>query len=159
MIYFWFIRSEPSIRFKEGSDLDNMQRGDIIIITACLLAIFPFSKTVRAREYYQLPGVMHVHTTYSSGRYSIEELIDKAKEKNLEVLVLTDHDQVVMEYGLFPFRNLIKRREEKKSVLQVGPKIYLSEIKRFNQKQQSVLVVAGVQSSPFYYRKWCSNCL
>ncbi|MCP4627147.1 MAG: PHP domain-containing protein [bacterium] len=62
---------------------------------------------------------MHVHTTYSSGRYSIEELVAKAKEKNLEVLVLTDHDQVVMEYGLFPFRNIIKRREEKKSVLRL----------------------------------------
>jgi len=130
-----------------------MQRGDITIITACFLAIFLFSSTVLAREYYQLPGVMHVHTTYSSGRYSIEELVTKAKEKNLEVLVLTDHDQVVMEYGLFPFRNIIKRREEKKSVLQVGPKIYLSEIKRLNQKQQSVLVVPGVQSSPFYYWK------
>ena len=121
------------------------------IVAAGFLAIFLYGKTVLAREYYQLAGVMHVHSTFSSGRYSIEELIAKAKEKKLEVLVLTDHDQVVMEYGLFPFRNIIKKREERNSVLQVGPKNYLSEIRQLNQKQDSVLVIAGVQSSPFYY--------
>jgi hypothetical protein len=132
-----------------------MRRGNITIIAIGFLAILLFGKTVLAREYYQLPGVMHVHSTFSSGRYSIEELVAKAKEKDLEVLVLTDHDQVVMEYGVFPLRNLIKRREERNSVLQVGPEVYLSEIKRLNQEQQSVLVVVGAESSPFYY--WSGN--
>ncbi len=130
-----------------------MQLSKITIIAAGLLTLFLFSKTVIAREYIQLPGVVHVHTTYSSGRYSIEELVAKAEEKKLGVLVLTDHDLVVMEYGLFPLRHLIKRREERNSVLQVGPEAYLSEIKRLNTKQQSVLIIPGVQSSPFYYWK------
>ena len=47
-----------------------------------------------------------------SSDLSIEELIAKAEDKKLGVLVLTDHDRVVMEYGLFPFRHLIKKREE-----------------------------------------------
>jgi len=64
-----------------------------------------------AGEYIQLPGVIHVHSSFSSGQYSIGELVSRAGNKGLEVLILTDHDQVVMEYGLFPFRNLIKRRE------------------------------------------------
>ena len=130
-----------------------MQLNKITIIAAGLLALFLFGTTVTAREYIQLPGVMHVHTTYSSGRYSIEELIAKADEKKLDVLVLTDHDQVVMEYGLFPFRHLIKKREERNSVLQIGPEVYLSEIKRLNTQQKSVLIIPGVQSSPFYYWK------
>ena len=54
------------------------------------------------------------------GCHSIEELVAKADEKKLGVLVLTDHDQVVMEYGLFPLRHLVKKREEKKSVLRIG---------------------------------------
>jgi len=99
----------------------------------------------------QLPGVVHVHSTFSSGRYSIEELVAKAAERHLEVMVLTDHDLVVMEYGIFPFRNLIKTRRERRSVLLAGPRAYLSEIQRLNSRQQSVLIVPGVQSSPFYY--------
>ena len=121
------------------------------VIAAGLFTFFLFSKTVIAREYFQLPGVIHVHSNYSSGSYSIEELVSKVDAKGIEVLVLTDHDLVVMEYGLFPFRNLIKKREERKSVLQIGPEQYLAEIERLNKRQQSVLIIPGVQSSPFYY--------
>jgi len=128
-----------------------MQRHTIITTAAVLLTLFLFNKPVSAGDLFQLPGVIHVHSTYSSGRYSIEELVAKAEEKNLEVLVLTDHDQVVMEYGLFPLRNLIKKREVRKSVLQAGPQRYLNEVSRLNEAQQSVLVIPGVQSSPFYY--------
>ncbi len=128
-----------------------MQRHTIIATAAVLLTFFLFNKPVRAVDLFQLPGVIHVHSTYSSGRYSIEELVAKAEEKNLEVMVLTDHDQVVMEYGLFPLRNLIKKREVRKSVLQAGPQRYLNEVSRLNEAQQSVLVIPGVQSSPFYY--------
>ena len=102
-------------------------------------------------EYMQLSGVIHVHSTFSSGQYSIGELVSRAEDKDLEVLIITDHDQVVMEYGLFPFRNLIKRREERQSVLLAGPENYLSEIERLNRQQPSVLIIPGVQSSPFYH--------
>ncbi len=130
-----------------------MQLSKIIILALVPLTLLLFGTTVSARDYYQLPGVMHVQTTYSSGRYSIEELVAKADQKKIGVLVLTDHDQLVMEYGLFPLRHLIKKREEKNSVLQVGPEAYLSEINRLNTQHKSVLIIPGVQSSPFYYWK------
>ena len=53
------------------------------------------------------------------------------------------------------FRNLIKRREERPSVLLAGPENYLAEIERLNRQHQSVLIIPGVQSSPFYY--WTGN--
>ena len=105
----------------------------------------------------QLSGVIHLHSSYSSGRYSLEELVDKARQKQIEVLVPTDHDLVVMEYGLFPVRNLIKRREERPSIIKLGPEVYLAEIKRLNQVQDDVMVLPGAQSSPFYY--WTGNPL
>ena len=104
-----------------------------------------------ADEFIQLPGIIHVHSTFSSGHYSLEELVEKAKQTGIEVLILTDHDWVVMEYGLFPFRNLIKKREERNSVLIMGPENYLSAISTLNQNQKDVMVIPGVQSSPFYY--------
>ena len=35
---------------------------------------------------------MHCHTTHSDGVYSLEEVINKAKEKSLDYLFITDHD-------------------------------------------------------------------
>lgn len=106
-------------------------------------------------EYTQLRGVVHVHSNFSSGKYSIEQLAAIAREKQLEVLVVTDHDLVAMEYGIFPLRNLVKKREERKSIIQSGPEKYLDAIDRVNADQNDVVVIPGVQSSPFYY--WTGN--
>ena len=116
-----------------------------------MLFVGTFSDSASAGEYIQLSGVMHVHSTFSSGRYSINELVSRAEEKGLEVLILTDHDHLVMAYGIFPFRNLIRKREERPSVLKAGPQNYLDAIERLNRRQQSVLLIPAVQSSPFYY--------
>ena len=133
----------------------EMHRIHILFIGFALVLFGLGGGRASAAEYMQLPGVIHVHSTVSSGKYSIGELVVRAKNKGLEVLILTDHDQVVMEYGLFPFRNLIKKREERQSILTTGPENYLAEIERLNRQQQSVLIFPGVQSSPFYY--WTGN--
>jgi hypothetical protein len=132
-----------------------MHRRHILLIVFVILIVGLGSGSTAAGDYMQLPGVIHVHSTFSSGKYSIGELVSRAEDKGLEVLILNDHDQVIMEYGLLPFRNLIKKREERKSVLQAGPENYLAEIERLNRQQQSVLIIPGVQSSPFYY--WTGN--
>ena len=116
-----------------------------------LLMVTGLAGSGTGADFIQLRGVMHVHSDFSSGRYSIPQLIEKAKSSGLEVLVTADHDLVVMEYGLFPLRNLIKKREERKSVLQRGPETYLAAIQRANDLQNNVIVIPGVQSSPFYY--------
>jgi len=70
---------------------------------------------------------------------------------------VTDHDRVAMQYGLPPFRNLIKWTVERPSVLKQGAASYLDEVARLNASQSAVLVVPGVQSSPFYH--WSGNPL
>ena len=118
----------------------------------CLIVlILIFGGRASAGEYIQLPGVIHVHSTFSSGKYSIGELVSRAEGKGLEVLLVTDTYQAVMQYGLFPFHNLIKKREERRSVMTAGPENYLAEIERWNHQQQSVIIIPGVKSSPFYY--------
>lgn len=47
---------------------------------------------------------LHVHSTYSDGTYTVEELVDYAVEKGLKAIALTDHDTVdgldeIMEYA------------------------------------------------------------
>ena len=126
----------------------------LFFFIACLIVSEP-GTSLLAGDYIQLPGVIHVHSTFSSGKYSIGELVSRAENKGLEVLLLTDTYQAVMEYGLFPFQNLIKKREERRSVMKAGPEKYLAEIERFNRQQQSVIIIPGVESSPFYY--WTGN--
>jgi hypothetical protein len=121
------------------------------IIVGLIMFLVLQAKTTLAEEFMQLPGVIHVYSTFSSGKYSIEKLVSKAKTKGLEVIILTDHDLVRMEYGIPPLRNLIKKKEERKSIIKIGPEKYLAEIKRQNRRQADVIVIPGVQSSPFYY--------
>lgn len=47
---------------------------------------------------------LHMHTLYSDGAYTTKELIDRAKEVNLDIISITDHDSVfaireAIEYG------------------------------------------------------------
>lgn len=37
---------------------------------------------------------LHIHTTCSDGTYSPEEVVELAREKNLEVIAITDHDTI-----------------------------------------------------------------
>ncbi len=37
---------------------------------------------------------LHIHTTYSYGTYSVKEILKEAQEKKLEVISITDHDNV-----------------------------------------------------------------
>jgi len=112
----------------------------------------------QADEWVQVRGVVHVQTDFDgSGVFSIDQLVTMAKEKGIDVLIPTDHDLQVMEYGVAPLRNLLKRREERASVIQAGPEKFLGKIDRANRRQKDVLVIPGVQSSPFYY--WSGNPL
>jgi len=105
-----------------------------------------------AQEWLQLPGVIHVHTTFdSAGHYPLDQLVSIARAKGLQVLIPADHDLQIMEYGFPPFRNLIKRREQRGSVIKVGPEKFLAQIAQANKMQDDILIIPGVQSSPFYY--------
>jgi hypothetical protein len=104
-----------------------------------------------AEEYIAYPGVIHTHSQFSSGRGSIAELAEMATEQDLKYLVVTDHDLLVMEYGIFPFRNLIKRKEKRPSIIQHGPKKYLQEIAAVNRSQKEVVLIPGAESSAYYY--------
>ncbi len=48
---------------------------------------------------------LHSHTTASDGRFSPEQLIDRALEFNVDVLAITDHDTID---GLAPARAYIE---------------------------------------------------
>ncbi|MBT6227058.1 MAG: hypothetical protein HOI47_10415, partial [Candidatus Scalindua sp.] len=62
--------------------------------------------------YQQVAGLIDLRTTYSDGAHDLNFLIDLAKKRGFEVLFINDHDRMTMEYGIFPLRNIIRKKEE-----------------------------------------------
>lgn len=59
-----------------------------------------------------LRGDLHTHSTYTDGRSSIEEMVQRAHEIGLEYVAITDHSRrVTMAHGLTPARLREQRRE------------------------------------------------
>jgi len=70
---------------------------------------------------------LHIHTTYSDGTLSPEELVDSAIEAGLTTIAITDHDNVL---GYFAAKKYI---EENQKPLDIIPGI---EINTFHKKQE-----------------------
>ncbi|MEK6646098.1 MAG: PHP domain-containing protein [Candidatus Firestonebacteria bacterium] len=100
----------------------------------------------------KLKAIIHVHSSVSSDKANSFDYIAKlAREKNIDVVFFTDHDIMKWEYGILPFRNVFKKTVEKGSILKYGPAKYLEDINEVRQKYSDVIIIAGAESSPFYY--------
>ncbi|MBU1149993.1 MAG: hypothetical protein KJ800_03470 [Proteobacteria bacterium] len=104
-----------------------------------------------AMAYEQAPALMDLRTTFSDGAYDPETLVQMAVEKGFRVIFLNDHDRVVMEYGLPPFRNIVKKKEELNSINKSGAGAYLRAIGSIRKKYPDVILIPGTESTPFYY--------
>ncbi len=133
-----------------------------IVITKFLIYAFPallffsFSfcnplLSLASEVYEQLVGVIDIRTTYSDGDFTAGQLVEMAKSRGIDVLVITDHDRMVLQYGLFPFRNILRLRVEKPSVLKKGAKDYLAMLDKVNKQSKNIIIVPGLESAPFYY--------
>lgn len=97
-------------------------------------------------------GVIHVHTRVSGGIFSIEEIAEKARNKGIRVVIVTDSAVKNAEYGPVPFlRGIIKKKIELNSVLKYGAQKYLKDIENANRSMPGILIIPGTEVSPFYY--------
>ena len=69
-----------------------------------------------ASDYQEIGGLIDLRTTFSDGNLDPESLVELAQERGFGVVFFTDHDRLAMEYGLFPFRNILKKRVELNSL-------------------------------------------
>ncbi|MDA1000288.1 MAG: PHP domain-containing protein [bacterium] len=97
-------------------------------------------------------GVIHVHTTYSTGELTAREIVQKAKEAGIQIVVFTDHDLVRVSWGLPPFRNLISRQvDARPSVLQIGVEKYFNDIEELQRQNPNMVILPAIETAPFYY--------
>jgi hypothetical protein len=102
-------------------------------------------------DYQQVAGLIDLRTTYSDGAHDLDFLVELAKERGFDVLFINDHDRMALEYGISPFRNIIRKREELPSVNSRGADKYLQNIAEINRKYPDMIVIPGSESAPFYY--------
>ncbi len=127
----------------------------LIILLVCVLGT-PAASTAPG-EPIQLKGVIDIRSHFSDGSYSIEELVKKAAARGISVVVVNDHDSVILSYGLPPFPNILRKKEELNSILKNGPRQYLKAVKEAAERHPETIVIPGTESSPFYY--WSGNPL
>jgi hypothetical protein len=104
-----------------------------------------------AEEYVQVAALMDIRTQFSDGAHSLEYLVGLARERNFEVLFVTDHDRIVLEYGIWPLGHILKKRVEKPSINKTGAEKYLKMIESASKKFPDMILIPGAESAPFYY--------
>lgn len=99
----------------------------------------------------QVAGAIHLQTPVSGGKRTVADYVSLARQNKMGVVCITDRDNQRYQYGLWPFRWLIKKTEERESVMTFGIDNYLSAINQANKSAQDVIVIDGVEVTPYYY--------
>jgi hypothetical protein len=125
--------------------------GIVVLLLLLLAGTQPSRADAAGPPLMEIPGVVHVHTDASSGAHSLEALTAMAAASGLSVLALADHDWVALQYGVAPFENILRYKKTLPSVLSLGAEKVLARVAEANSRQKDVLVIPGVQCSPYYY--------
>ena len=104
---------------------------------------------------HRVSAAIHLHTTFSTGAYSPEELIEIAHQAGIQVAIVTDHDTMRFDYGLPVLTWLTGRMGgrllERPSILKLGAKDYLSRLEELGQNYPDMVILPGVETIPFYF--------
>jgi len=94
---------------------------------------------------------MHVHSEFSTGFRTFQQIAGYAKKNDIDAVLMTDHLYEHYEYGLAPFRNWLKVSIERNSILKTGVSKYFGEVAKIDQRYPGVSFIAGTTATPFYY--------
>ena len=140
-----------------GSE-SNLEGGLVRGGRSLFLCFLSVSGTTQGAELdlEQCQAAMHVHSTFSNGEYDILELAQLAVERNIDVLVLTDSFLTTVTYGIWPFDRIGFEginQMVRPGVGDHGVENYLAAVQRANEQFPELLVIPGVEVTPYYYWK------
>jgi hypothetical protein len=123
-----------------------------------IAAILCLAAPARAEEALELlPTIIHLHSRVSSGEDSLDALVEQAAREGVGAILLTENFLLRFEYGLFPLRNLVRKRIEYPSVLTYGIDQYLDLVRQAGQRHPEIVLIPGVEVGPHYL--WTGSIL
>ena len=81
-------------------------------------------------ELEDIKGDLHMHSTWSDGAHSIEEMAEACRARGYQYMAITDHSQYLKVANGLTRERLLKQREE---------------IKQLNEKYDDFLILSGVE--------------
>lgn len=133
--------------------LKAMRRCVALVSFAAIILAMVFSG--QAEEYIQAQAAIGIKTSASGGQYTVSQVAQIAAKNGVDIIVTADAFLNRWQYGLWPFRNIIKKTEETRSVSTYGIRRYLDELKATRQNNPGMVVIGGLEAAPFYY--WEGN--
>ncbi len=124
-----------------------MKKLVFLIHAFVLFGFFP----AMADEYFQVGGLIDLRTTYSDGKLDLDSIVLLARTRGFEVVFINDHDRLAMEYGIFPLRNILKKRVELNSINKGGAERFLDGIRKIQDKYPDIIIIPGSETAPYYY--------
>ena len=121
------------------------------LVCVLSITILPGPSPAQTDEYLQVAGLIDLRTDFSDGIHTLDYIIRLAQKRGFKALVITDHDRKVLEYGLRPFQNILKKRVETPSIRTAGPEHYLNTIHSLSKNHPEIILIPGTESAPFYY--------
>jgi len=122
-----------------------------MFINLIFLILSTVKTTGEQVDYLQIPAAFGVQSTYSTGALTLQELAAEAREKKIKAIIMGDHHQIAFTYGFPPFRNLLRIKRQRPSVVSQGLDTYLKEIRTLNREQQEVVIIPGLELLTHYY--------
>lgn len=125
----------------------------IFFIFASLAVVSSSASGARSEQRTLLRVCIHIDSAVSGGKYTIEDVARIAEEYKIDALLFTDRLNMEIDYGLWPFRGIVRKRKRIPSVATLGPRRYLREIREAQAKHKDLIIVPGVEALPCYYWK------
>jgi len=101
--------------------------------------------------FHHIAGSIHLQTPVSGGKRTFNDYLQLARQNEIGILIVTDHDTQKYQYGLWPLRGLIKKTVDESSVFKYGLENYFKLIQQANSLAKDIIIIDGVESMPFYY--------
>ncbi|HJM42352.1 MAG TPA: hypothetical protein QF870_03410 [Nitrospinota bacterium] len=119
-----------------------------LLVSVCL-PLLPAE--AEARKVQPFRALVGVRSNFSGDGESVEAVTAKAQRLGISAILFADHHRLSLSWGLPPFRNLLRKKQEFPSVYTSGVSSYLKTVLAADEKHPGAVVIPGVTTTPFYY--------